>query len=81
MEKEIYNVCRECGITANVLTCLKKYGQRPKKICFDISTFHNAKCDYCGEQKPVTQVRDFFHPDFNLLEKYKNPPKNKNNLT
>lgn len=25
------NVCIDCGVEANRLTCLKKYGQEPKK--------------------------------------------------
>lgn len=66
---EISNVCDPCGISANVLTCLKKYKQRPNKLKFDTSTYNTAKCDFCGETKPVTEVRDFFFPDFKLLEK------------
>lgn len=70
-QTEIYNVCAECGISANVVTCLHKYGQRPNKLCFSVSTYHEAVCDYCKELKSVTEVRDFFYPDFNYLEKYK----------
>jgi hypothetical protein len=66
--EKIYNVCAKCGITANVLTCLKKYGNPPKKFCFDQSTFHIAKCDCCGLITEVTEARDFFHPDFSLIE-------------
>ena len=65
----IYKVCAECGISANVLTCLKKYGKPPKKLAFDCSTIHKGKCDYCGKIKEVTQVRDYFYPDFRLLER------------
>lgn len=68
--REIGTVCAECGISANVLTCLKKYGMPPKKLAFDVSTSHEGKCDYCGETKYVTQVRDFFYPDFSLLKKF-----------
>lgn len=67
--KPIDNVCTPCGVSANVLTCLKKYKDRPKKLCFQVSTFHDAECDFCGEVTGVTQVRDFFYPDFSLLAK------------
>lgn len=61
------NVCTDCGVEANRLTCLKKYGQEPKKKSFSVSTFHKAKCDICGELKMVTEARDFFYPEFDLL--------------
>jgi hypothetical protein len=70
--KEINNVCSKCGITANVLTCLKKYKDTPKKLCFDQSTFHIGICDCCGTQTEVTEARDFFHPDFSLITIAKN---------
>jgi len=63
----IKNVCRECGVSANVLTCIKRYNNRPNKLCFSTSTYHTAICDYCLEEKQVTEVRDFFYPDFSLL--------------
>lgn len=67
MSEAIMEVCRECGISANVLTCIKKYGQRPKQLCFSVSTFHTGKCDVCGEETAVTEPRDYFFPDFSLL--------------
>lgn len=66
--KEVSQVCAECGISANVVTCLKKYGQSPKKLAFTLSTSHKGKCDFCGEEKHITQVRDFFYPNFKLLK-------------
>jgi len=70
-KKEIRRVCEECGISANVLTCLKKYGMPPKKLAFDISTYCSGfKCDYCGKEKDTTEVRDFFYPNFDLLKTY-----------
>ncbi len=69
IDKSINQVCRECGIAANVMTCLYKYGEPPKKLAFDISTFHLGKCDWCGEQKSVTEVRDFFYPNFAFLQR------------
>lgn len=66
-KREIKVVCSHCGISANVLTCLKKYGRSPKKLAFNTSTFHTAVCDVCGEKTELTEVRDFFYPDFNLL--------------
>lgn len=68
MKKEIYKVCVECGVAANVLTCIKKYGMPPKKLCFDVSTFHTNTCDFCKQDKYVTEPRDFFYPDFKLLK-------------
>lgn len=71
-KKEIQQVCYQCGVSANVLTCLKKYGMPPKKLSFDVSTYCTGyKCDYCGEEKATTEARDFFYPDFSLLAKYK----------
>jgi len=63
------NICNECGILANVLTCLKKYKRPPKQLKFEISTWHMGICDICSEEKYVTEARDFFHPDFTLLIK------------
>ena len=68
-QDQIRNVCRRCGISANVLTCLKKYGKRPDKLCFTTSTTHEGKCDFCGETTDITETRDFFYPDFSLLQR------------
>ena len=65
----IHKVCSACGITANYLTCLKKYGQPPLKPAFEVSTFHENTCDVCGYTRMVTQPRDFFYPDFSLITK------------
>lgn len=65
--KKIVNVCDDCGLEANRLTCLKRYGAEPLKKKFDISTYHQGKCDFCGKIKPITEVRDFFYPEFDLL--------------
>lgn len=61
--------CYECGASANVIACLKKYKKRPNKISFSISTYHKSRCDVCGEMKMVTEPRDFFYPDFTLLSR------------
>lgn len=61
-------VCSDCGIEANRLTCLAKYGKEPLKKCFDVSTFHDGTCDVCGKYTSVTEPRDFFDPDFELLK-------------
>lgn len=66
---EVSQVCSPCGVSANVLTCLKKYGRSPKKLTFSTSTFHKGKCDVCNEETSVTEPRDFFYPDFELLFK------------
>lgn len=67
--QEINNVCAECGIAANVLTCLKRFGKRPNELSFTTSTFHRGVCDVCLEEKYVTEARDFYYPDFTLLKK------------
>lgn len=68
--KNHYNeICYECGISANVLTCLKRYKFRPKQLMFTTSTYHKGVCDVCHEEKDVTEARDYFHPDFELLIK------------
>lgn len=66
---DIKKVCGQCGITANVLTCLKKYGEAPKHLAFTVSTFRTAICDVCGHKRLVTEPRDFFYPNFDLLFK------------
>lgn len=58
----INNVCSECGIGASKAT----YPNR-EKHSFEISTFHLWICDFCKEEKSITQTRDFFYPDFSLL--------------
>lgn len=68
-------VCRECGIEASTITFYQRHGHFPTKTCFDISTYHRNKCDVCNEEKDVTEVRDFFYPDFSLLKKRKNKDK------
>lgn len=60
-------VCESCGVSANVLTCLKKYGRSPMQIKMSRSTWHMGECEICGETREVTQPRDFFYPDFALL--------------
>lgn len=60
-------VCYKCGVKANILTCLQRYGNFPLKWSFEISTWHTDICDVCGKHDDVTQARDFFHPDFKLL--------------
>ena len=80
LEKQYRNVCYECGVTANVITCLIKYHDIPKKIHYTMSTYHEAKCDYCKKKKMVTEARDFFYPNFNqltlVLKYYKDKIKN-----
>lgn len=63
------NVCKDCGVEANRLTCLKKYGYPPRKKMYDAPTFWVGKCDVCGETKAITGSRDYFSPDFSLLRK------------
>lgn len=67
--REVSEVCTPCGITANYLTCLKKYGKPPKKFSFSVSTYHEGTCGVCGQETTVTEPRDFFYPDFSLIFK------------
>lgn len=67
--KEINNVCYRCGVCANVLTCIRIHGKPPSKLSYDVSTYHQGECDNCGEVTSITDVRDFFYPDFSLLAK------------
>lgn len=60
-------VCSNCGLAANTLTCLVKYGSLPIKVAFDVSTFHEGTCEVCNRSVSVTESRDFFYPDFTLL--------------
>lgn len=74
---KISKVCKHCGISANVLTCLKKYGEAPKHLAYIVSTFHTSICDICGHKRPVTEPRDFFYPNFALLLKAMQRPTTK----
>jgi hypothetical protein len=67
LNTDIFNVCSDCGIEANRLTCLKRYGKEPDKKAFSVSTFHKGVCDCCKKEKDITETRDFFFPDFSLL--------------
>lgn len=50
-------ICFDCG---------KKYGRHQGGIC----TVHLGICDVCGQEKPVTEPRDFGH----LLDGWENTP-------
>jgi len=60
-------VCRECGLAANALTCILKYGEYPLKPAFSVSAWYPGTCGSCGRDTTVTEARDFFYPDFSLL--------------
>jgi rRNA maturation protein Nop10 len=67
------DVCTPCGVTANTMACVKKYGERPLKDCFTTSTMHEGQCDVCGTNTYVTNPRCFFYPDpraFKYLKRY-----------
>ena len=68
-KKKPSGVCTECGVTANVLTCLARYQAPPDQLMFSVSTFHVGICKYCGEKKELTEERDFFYPDFTLIDR------------
>lgn len=74
MEKDYPHwVCTGCGMLANGLTCLKKFGKLPKQYAFVTSTYHVGDiCDICGnKESAVTEARDFFYPDFELIKQVK----------
>ena len=62
----IHNVCSECGLKASEATFKKKW-IKSVQYCHLVSTYHKWICDYCKEEKSVTQTRDMFYPDFNLI--------------
>lgn len=70
-ESKIYDVCDKCGTEASRLTCIKRYGKEPLKVKFDVSTYHRGVCDFCGKYDLITEVRDFYYPDFGLLSNSK----------
>jgi hypothetical protein len=49
----IHWVCFDCGIEA-----LKNLINKRKKRLL-ISTYHNDRCDVCGQIKSVTEIRDY----------------------
>lgn len=60
-------VCEDCGRKAHELTYGNKF-EDPKtgevKRQMGMSTWHEGKCQACGEVKYVTERRDFFYPNF-----------------
>ena len=54
-------VCSDCGTKA-----LQLPENRGKKR-FTVSTFHNGICGVCGQEKAVTEPRDFGYPEFEQL--------------
>lgn len=67
--------CASCGVAANVLTCLAKYGRPPKDLAFIVSTMRTGVCCHCGQERSITEARDYFYPDFGLLTKAENEAK------
>ena len=63
-------VCNQCGLAGNALTCLLKYGGLPNLPSMSASTFHIGYCEVCGRKTQVTEPRDYFYPDFDLISDY-----------
>lgn len=63
----MHNVCSECGRLANYVTCMARYGHPPKKETYDVSTMSKGVCEYCGRETYITEERDFFYPNFKLI--------------
>jgi hypothetical protein len=61
--QEIYPdfVCKECAERAGGSS------KRSRALCNMVATYHMGKCDICGQEKPLTQPRDFGYPNFNNL--------------
>jgi hypothetical protein len=59
---------------------MARYGHPPKKEAYDVSTFSKGVCKYCGRETYVTEERDFFYPNFDLInwKKYRKEMKNEN---
>jgi hypothetical protein len=53
MKKELRLKLEQANLTC--FDCGKKYGE-PRGYC---ATFHNGRCDVCGEEKSVTETRDY----------------------
>ena len=49
-------VCHDCAYKA----------QDQKQFIFNRMTFHHGRCDICGEEKGVTQPRDYGYPNFDV---------------
>ena len=64
----IHNVCCDCWIEASKKTAEKKW-IKTDRYCFYVSTYHTWICDFCKQEKMITQTRNFFYPDFNLISK------------
>jgi len=58
----IHNVCSECWIKAMKASYDNKWNK--DEI---ISTYHLWICDFCKKKKGITETRDFWYPDFNLI--------------
>lgn len=74
--KSIRVCCRDCGVAASNATYMQKFGAKPMNPSFSVSTYCNGTCDCCGKDKAVTEVRDFFYPDFSLIKKKKKKESN-----
>jgi hypothetical protein len=62
----INNVCSECWIKASKKTFEKKW-IKTDEFCFSVSTYHKWICDFCKQEKSITETRDFYYPNFNLI--------------
>lgn len=66
-------LCSDCGITANNMTRIRQFGHRATIEAYSVSTFHTGICDVCGQERRVTELRDYFHPSeraCRLLKRY-----------
>lgn len=68
LKTTINQVCSDCWIKANEQTQIKKFWEIKYPTKFSVSTFHKWICDFCKEEKSITETRDFYYPDFNLIK-------------
>jgi len=63
----IRKVCFDCWTEASKATQIDKYWEVKYTTSFSVSTYRKSICDWCKKEESVTQTRDFFYPNFNLL--------------
>jgi len=68
MPKYPKKVCDICGIEANRLTSIERYGREPRWKKHRFADYKKAKCDICGRKTRVTTPDSFFLPNFKLLD-------------
>lgn len=63
--KEVHWVCSECGSLGRFLH-LTVYKEASLPMA-SLSTYHVGECELCGDERPVTELRDFGYLDLELI--------------